>query len=232
MQFSSPLIPGRLLRRYKRFLADVRLEDGTESTVYCPNPGRMIGCSQPGARVLMSRSNAPKRKLALTLELYRDDAGWICINPLRSNTIVAEALAERALGEFTGFETIRTEAPVAPGCRLDFRLDAPRRTAWIEVKTTTLVRGTTGQFPDAVTVRGRKHLQHLAELARRSHEAYALFVIARPGCQRFAPADDIDPAYGEALRAAAQAGVRVRAFSSQVSPELFKLGPAVPVALG
>jgi len=159
-----------LIRRYKRFLADIRLSDGSELTVHCPNPGSMQGTKAPGSAVRCSTSENPKRKLRHTLEMIRVGRIWVGLHAVKANAIVRRALTENAYSPFSGYETIESEVTVAEGSRFDFRLwghASHDEACWIEVKSVTLCDGRQARFPDAVTIRGRRHLEHL--IARKQH---------------------------------------------------------------
>ncbi|WP_075879518.1 DNA/RNA nuclease SfsA [Vreelandella massiliensis] len=212
------LVPGVLLKRYKRFLADVRLDDGREVVAHCPNTGSMKAVNVPGARVWLSPSDNPKRKLAWTWELIAlpqpdGTQALASVHTGRANRIVEAALAEGSVAPLAGYATLKREVKVE-GARLDFQLSDPARgSAYIEVKQVTLKEADGhGYFPDAVSVRGTKHLQTLARLAQAGERAVLLFCVAHEGIEDVAPAAHIDAAYAEALREAHQHGVEVLAY--------------------
>lgn len=214
--------PGRLLRRYKRFLADVLLDDGREITAWCPNPGRMTGCAGPGWRVWVSRSNRPNRKLAHTWEVSEDPSGTrILVHTGRTNAVAVEAIEAGLLPSLSGYATVRAEVKDHAGSRVDLRLEAPGRPhCWVEVKAVTLpAAGRTGAFPDSVTARGRKHLGALAARVEAGDRAVQLYVLARGDLDAVRPAHEIDPAYAAALRDAADRGVELIALRAVVEPE-------------
>lgn len=230
-------VRGRLVRRYKRFLADVERPDGSVVTVHCPNPGSMLGLQRPGSAVRCTTHDDPKRKLRHTLEMIRVGRVWVGLHTLRANQLAARALARGAIGDLRGYATLRSEVAVGGGSRLDFALEGhPQdpRPAYVEVKSVTL-RGDDdherGLFPDAVTERGRRHMQTLARLHRQGARAVVLFVVQRADCREVHPADDIDPAYGRALRAAAKAGVEVLALGARVTARRITLERTLPVVL-
>lgn len=209
--FPTPLREARLVRRYRRFLADVRFRDGSSATVHCANPGAMTGCDRPGSPVLLSRGRSPRRKLPWTWELVRVGRTWVSVN-----TAVANRMAGRWLGAgrlLPGRGPVRREVRVA-GSRFDFELGDG---TLVEVKTVTLERDGIGAFPDSVTERGRRHLETLARL--RGRERVLLYFVARGDLFAVRPADEIDPRYGAALRAAADAGVEVRAVGVRFGPQ-------------
>lgn len=211
MNFPSPLAHGQLVSRYKRFFADVLLDDGTAITAHCPNPGAMLGLNQPGLGCWVSRSDDPKRKLAWTLELVEADGGLVGINTLLPNRLVAEALAADAIPELTGYATHRREVKYGENSRVDFLLTADDRPAcWLEIKNCHLSR-TSGlaEFPDCVAARSTKHLRELAAMVLAGDRAVALFVVQRTDCQTFAACHDLDPVFARGLDQAADAGVEV-----------------------
>jgi len=227
-------LEGRLVRRYKRFLADVEFASGEVVTVHCPNPGSMRGTDAPGSRVRCSVSDNPKRKLAHTLEMIRVGRIWVGLHAVRANHLAARALEAGAIAGLEGYARVESEVKVDERSRLDFRLDdhARRREAcFIEVKSVTMAEGEGGLFPDAVTERGRKHLEALAHLRSSGHRAVLLFVVQRGDCVSVSPADTIDPAYGETLRAVAAQGVETIAVRARVSARSIRLEGTLPVLL-
>jgi sugar fermentation stimulation protein A len=224
MRFDPPLTEGRLERRYKRFLADVAI-DGRVETVHCPNPGSMLGLAEPGARVWISRSANPARKLALTWELVEARGALVGINTAFANALVAEALANGRIPELAGYREIRREVPYGERSRVDFRLaGAGRPSCYVEVKSVTLARlPPEAEFPDSVTARGARHLAELEACRRRGERAVMLFLAQRPDCTRLAIAGDIDPAYARAFAAAIRAGVEVLAYACRLSPEAIEI---------
>ncbi len=231
-------LEGRLLRRYKRFLADVELASGDVVTVHCPNPGSMRGTDRPGSRVRCSTSDNPKRKLAHTLEMIRVGRVWVGLHTLRANQLASRALASGAISGLAGYREIRAEASVpaeiSTNSRLDFRLSRHRRRdedAYVEVKSVTMANSARALFPDAVTERGRKHLEVLAGLRATGHRAVLLFCVQRGDCSSVSPADEIDPAYGETLRAVAKEGVEIVAIRARVTARAIRLEGTLPVRL-
>ena len=219
MDFASPLAHGVLVSRYKRFFADVVLDDGTEITAHCPNPGAMLGLNTPGLGAWVSRSDDPKRKLAHTLELVEADGGLVGINTMHPNRIVAEALAADAIPELTGYATHRREVRYGANSRVDFLLEHPDRApCWLEIKNCHLRRtGTLAEFPDCVAARSLKHLRELTAMVEAGERAVMLFVIQRTDCDAFAACAELDPAYAKGLTTAAEAGVEVLAYACDIS---------------
>ncbi len=229
-------LSGRLVRRYKRFLADVRLDgpEGETLVVHCPDPGSMRGCSTPGARVRCSTSDNPRRKLKHTLEMIRVGHTWVSTHSSRANQLVALALEAGAIPALRGYTEQRREVAVGKGSRLDFRLDGHSRRdqpAFVEVKSVTLADGRTARFPDSVTQRGRRHVETLARLHREGARAVLLFVVQRGDCDRMVLADDLDPEFGKALRLAVSSGVEVHAIGAKIGARAIELRGRLPVNL-
>jgi sugar fermentation stimulation protein A len=230
MDFPSPLVRGRLAQRYKRFFADVVLDDGAPVTAHCPNPGAMLGLNVPGLPVWLSRSDDPKRKLAHTLELVEADGGLVGVNTMHPNRLVAEALAADAIPELAGYESVRREVRYGADSRVDFLLEDPARPrCWLEVKNCHLRRaGTLAEFPDCVAARSAKHLRELEAMVAVGERAVALFVVQRTDCDAFAACHDLDPAFARGLDQAANAGVEVLVYACEMSPERVRLSHALP----
>lgn len=227
-------VTGRLVRRYKRFLADVERPGGEVVTVHCPNPGAMLGLQRPGSAVRCTTSDNPKRKLQHTLEMIRVGRVWVGLHTLRANQLAARALSTHAVKGLEGYAEVRSEVGVGGGSRLDFALSGHSedpRTAYVEVKSVTMRGEGSGLFPDAVTTRGRRHMETLQRLHQNGARAVVLFVVQRADCREVRPADDIDPAYGEALRAAAGAGVEVLALRARVTARRIAMEQMLPVVL-
>ncbi len=232
MPSPAPLQAARLLRRYKRFLADVELEDGEVLTVHCPNPGRMIGVQEAGAPVLLRDSQNPKRKLRWTLQSIQVGATWVNLDTHLANPAVEGWVRDGRIEELAGYDELRREVPYGKNSRIDLllqRADAPP--CYVEVKSTTLVADREARFPDAVTARGLKHLHELSDVARAGQRAVLFFLVGRDDADGFAPADDIDPAYGQGLRLALAAGVELLAYSALVTPQGMQLHRRLPLSL-
>lgn len=209
-----PLTDGTIITRYKRFLADVELANGEVITAHCPNTGRMKGCWTPGAPVQLSAADNPKRKLRWTLERVDMGAGWVGVNTARVNHIIADFIAAGAIAPLRGYEHIdkepRYHAPGFPKSRFDLLLGRDGRAdCYVEIKNTTLLDGARIRFPDAVTERGRKHLNLLQHAAQQGHRAVLVFAVNRPEGKYFCAAADIDPAYDETLKRVRQNGVEI-----------------------
>lgn len=230
MQFPQSLERGVLVQRYKRFFADVAMDDGRQVTAHCPNPGAMLGLNTPGMRVWLSRSDAPSRKLAHTLEMVEADGGLVGVNTMLPNRLVAEALAAEVIPELAGYPLIRREVKYGEASRVDFLLEGPDRPAcYLEVKNVHLMRGgRLAEFPDCVSARALKHLGDLSAEVARGNRAVLLFAIQRTDCEAFEAAGDIDPAYGAGLIAAARMGVEVLCYACDINPRAIRLTKAVP----
>jgi sugar fermentation stimulation protein A len=224
-----PLIPGTLVRRYKRFLADIILEDGTAVTVHCPNSGSMKGCSAPGSRVYISRSSNPARKYPFTWELVESDGFWAGINTSLPNRLAHEAIENCTIKELLGYEAIRPEVPYGEHSRIDLLLESPASRCFVEVKNVTLVENGLALFPDAVTTRGQKHLNELIRVVREGDRAVIFFTVQRGDGLCVAPADSIDPEYGRLLRLAIKNGVEALAYRALVTPQEIVLTERLPV---
>ncbi len=206
------LANGRMLRRYKRFLADVELDNGELVVAHVPNTGRMTGCWEPGAPVQLSWSDNPRRKLAWTLERVDMGRGWVGVNTQRANPVVEEALLRRQLPGLEAYKNIRREVRSSQGSRLDFLLQQQGMPdVWLEVKNVTLPGKDCLCFPDALSARGRRHLRELADLRRQGHRAVILYALNRPEGRCFRPADDVDAEYGRLLREVLRQGVEALA---------------------
>ncbi len=233
MRFPAPLIQATLVKRYKRFLADVMLPSGETVTAHCANPGSMIGLAAPGARVWLSQSNNPSRKLTHSWELIEVDLGGgaelVGINTLNPNALAAEALAAGAIPELTGYATVRREVKYGENSRVDFLLEAPGRPpCYVEIKNVHLMRQAgLAEFPDAVTKRGAKHLTELAAMKAAGVRAVMLFLVQIGSAQRFALARDIDPAYGRAFDTARAAGVEAIARRCRLSHDGIEVAEAI-----
>jgi len=230
MQFPSPLERGRLVSRYKRFFADVVLDDGREITAHCPNPGAMLGLNTPGLPAWISRSDSPTRKLAHTLELVEADGGLVGINTMHPNRIVAEALEAGLIPELAGYETVRREVKYGAASRVDFLLTDPARpSCWLEVKNVHLMRGGgLAEFPDCVAARSLRHLAELSREVADGARAVMLYVVQRTDCDRFDAASDLDPAYAQGLLVATQAGVEVLCYDCDISFDRIGLRRRLP----
>ena len=230
MQLPQPLTEGRLIRRYKRFLADIELEDGSQVTAHTANTGSMQQCAVPGQKVLLSKSDNPKRKLAWSWELVEVNGHWVDINTHRANRVVEEALRENLLPGLQGY-TVRPEFSFADS-RIDFMLEDANEKVLLEVKNVTLCcQPGLACFPDAVTTRGQKHLRELIKAKQEGWRAVIFFLVQRGEAELFSPADDIDAEYGRLLRDAVVCGVEAIACRTLVSPTENRVDKKIPVKL-
>ena len=232
MQFNQKLQPGVLIRRYKRFLADIQLENKTTVTVHCPNSGSMLGCSDPGSPVLLSRSDNPRRKYPHTLEMVQAGTVWVGVNTGLTNRLVREALEHGIINEFGRLDAITQEIKTSDNTRLDFLLEQQGKKIFLEVKNCSLADKRVAMFPDAVTARGTKHLLELAALKQQGHLAAVLFCVQRGDADCFMPAAHIDPLYAENLAKVAAGGVMVLAYQADVSPGEIRIAGKLPVKRG
>lgn len=240
MRLEKNLQEGILVRRYKRFLADITTSTGEEFTIHCPNTGSMKNCQEPGSRIWYTDSGNPKRKYACTWELVEVDGRHIVgINTGRANRLVQEAIGSASVDSLRGYSDIRSEVPYGDQkSRIDLllegRSDAPDALCYIEVKNVSLGLGDgLGRFPDAVTSRGQKHLQELLAMRERGHRAVMFFCVQHSGIERLEPADDIDPEYGRLLREVVDLGVEVLAYRAEfdIQASSIALGQRIPVVL-
>jgi sugar fermentation stimulation protein A len=232
----APLVPGRFLKRYQRFFADVRLEDGSIVTAHCANSGSMKTCLVPDGRVWLSGNCDPKRKLKYTWELAEVDNAWAYVHPVRANHLVREAILGNVLSELGGYDEIIPECPFGTNTRFDFLLQRGPEKHYVEVKNVTLgLTAGRSSFPDAVSARATKHLHELVNAVRAGSRATLVFCASRTDASSVEPADDIDPEYGRALRWAAREGVQLLAYRIVVNvdpPSPFvTLSHRIPVRL-
>jgi len=239
MQFSEPLVRGRLVRRYQRFLTDVVLDDGRALTAHCPNSGAMTGVDQPGAVVWLSHSAKPGRKYAYTLELVESEGGLVGVNTAHPNAIVAEAVAAGRIPQLAGYRRLRREVPYGQRSRVDLLLeDDALPPFYLEVKNVHLYRpergagpdgGRVAEFPDCPTARGARHLEELAAVVRGGARAGLLYLVQRTDCDYFRIAADLDPAYAKAAAAAIEAGVAMLCFACRLSPTAIDFDRPLPI---
>jgi len=231
MDLPSPLIGGRLIRRYQRFLADVRLDSGEIVTAHCPNTGSMTGCNIPDSPVLLSVRDRPGRKYPYTWELVQSGGVWAGINTAHPNRLVADGVLDGTVTELQGYEAVRREVPYGSNSRIDLLLEGKRGVCHVEVKNVTLVEQGRALFPDAVTLRGQKHLRELEQVVSSGGRGVIFFVVQRGDAISVAPADAIDPEYGRLLRRAVSVGVEALAYRALVTPERIVLQERLPVCL-
>lgn len=228
----EPLVHGTLVKRYKRFLADVRLRDGTLVTAHCTNTGSLATCDTPGWRVVLTTHDKPSRKLRYTWELVHNEVCWIGINTLRANRLAEEAILHGHIPELSGYERLERERRYGTGSRIDLLLSCGEQRCYVEVKNASK-REPDGavSFPDAPTERGRKHLHELMATAAQGHRAVMLYVVQREDCHAFRPDADTDPDYANLLHEAAEAGVEALAYRAVVTPTSITLRHRLPATL-
>lgn len=225
----SALVPGRLIRRYKRFLADVDLDGMGKVTVHCPNSGSMLGALVPGARVYCAPAEDPGRRTAYTWQMIRIGRHWVGINTLDANRLAWLAAQKQAVEMFQGAGEVRREVKTGPHTRLDLMLQRPQGPLYVEVKNVSLVQDGVARFPDAVTTRGAKHLEELMRLKADGAGAGMLYVVQRADAEAFGPARDIDPDYARLYDQARAAGVEITAVMASVSPQRVTLRWDLPL---
>jgi sugar fermentation stimulation protein A len=221
MKLEAPIERAQLIKRYKRFLADVTLADGRELTVHCPNPGAMTGLAVPGMMVGLLPAPNPKAKLPLRWELCHADGSWVGVNTNRPNKLAEEAVLAGAIPELAGYDSLRREVKYGENSRIDLFLETPDRPdCYVEIKNVHLMRKPgLAEFPDSVTARGAKHLGELANMVADGHRAVMLFIVQRTDCSTMSLAHDIDPNYAKAMAEARAAGVEVYCYKCAIDEE-------------
>ena len=238
MKYASPLVRGRLIKRYKRFLADVKLDDGTTITCTCPNTGSMLGLTEPGSILWLAESDSPTRKYRHTWEMIENDAGagptLVGINTHLPNKLVTEAIEAGKISPLKGYQSLKREQKYGANSRIDILLDDDDRgRAYVEIKNVHLMREAgLAEFPDSVTERGAKHLAELSEMVRGGHRAVMLYLVQRADANSFNLASDIDPNYAAAFKLAKAAGVEALAYRCRLSPEEIVIDRKIPVRIG
>ena len=231
MKFSTPLVKGKLLKRYKRFLADVELENGDIITAHCANTGSMKTCGSPGDIVHLSYNPSPKRKLAYSWEYTETKNGYIGINTMRPNRIVEGAITEKVIPELSCYDSIRREVKYGESSRIDLLLESADKLlppCYVEIKNVTLKEEQHVAFPDAVTKRGLKHLQELSAVAKNGERAVLFFLVNRPDADSMCIASQIDPDYAQGLTDAMASGVEVFAYQVAASLEGMSISRKLP----
>ena len=233
MQFDPPLVRGTLIKRYKRFLADIQLSDGSVVVAHCPNPGSMKTCAEPGWGACISPATNPSRKLKWTLEVIDASGTQIMVNTARPNRIVKEAIERAQIDELAGYRNIRTEVKYGENSRIDLLLEKEESpSCFVEIKNVTmLAEDRTAAFPDSVSKRAAKHMNELAAMVQKGHRAVVFFLVSRTHVDQMRPADEIDAAYGESLRAAIDMGVEALAYQLDFTDEAVTVGKRLPILL-
>ncbi|WP_439184823.1 DNA/RNA nuclease SfsA [Carboxylicivirga taeanensis] len=230
MIFETPLIHGTLIKRYKRFLSDIRLDDGSIVVAHCTNSGSMKTCIEEGAEVYLSPATDPKRKTRYTWEMIKINGQWVGINTSHPNLIAFEAVKSGALKQLAGYTHVQREVKTGDS-RIDIMAQNEHETCFIEVKNVTMKDGQFARFPDAVTTRGKKHLEELMRLKQEGIRAVMIYIIQRSDVDIFAPAHDIDLAYAQTLMQAHKAGVEIIPLQVKVSPSEIVIDKELPVDL-
>ncbi|MBN1821284.1 MAG: DNA/RNA nuclease SfsA [Prolixibacteraceae bacterium] len=223
MKFEKALVHGTLVSRYKRFLADVRLDDGTVVTAHCTNSGSMKSCLEEGAEVYLTPVDEPKRRTKFTWEMIKINSGWVGINTGNPNKLAFEVVSAGTIPGLEGYTNVKREVTFGDS-RFDIYAENDREKCFIEVKNVTLKEGKYALFPDAVTTRGQKHLNTLTEVKRQGYRAVMLYVVQRTDVEIFALAKEIDPEYAKTLKKAFNAGVEIFPVQAIVSPEKIIVG--------
>lgn len=232
MRFQTPLVSGRLIRRYNRFLSDVRLDSGEIVKAHCPNPGSMMGLKDEGLKVWLEPNDDPKKKLKFGWRLVEFDNGhWVGIDTAVPNRVVKEALEAGDVSELRVYRTVRPEVKYGTNSRVDFLLTQDGLPdAYVEVKNVHLLREDDwAEFPDSVTTRGAKHLAELSEMVAQGHRAVMLYLVQRTDCARLKMASDLDPGYARAFEDACKAGVQMICYDTRISTEGVSFGRPLPV---
>lgn len=230
MKFDTPLIHGTLIKRYKRFLTDVKLDDGIEVIAHCTNSGSMKTCIEEGAEVYLSPAKDPKRKTKFTWEMIKINGDWVGINTSHPNLIAYEAIKKGEIKQLQGYDHVQREVKTG-NSRIDIMAQNKHETCFIEVKNVTMKDGNHARFPDAVTTRGKKHLDELMALKKEGIRAVMLYIIQRSDVEIFAPAHDIDPDYANTLKKAYKEGVEIIPLQVKVSPEKIIIDRELPFTL-
>ncbi len=228
MEFATPLVPARLIRRYKRFLADVRLEDGREVVAHCANPGSMMGLAVPDTKIWLEPNDDPKKKLKYGWRLVDHENGHFTgVDTSIPNRALKAALLAHEVPGLPNYDLVRPEVKYGEKSRIDFLLSGPSGDTYVEVKSVTLSRNKgLAEFPDSVTARGAKHLGELSKMVARGHKSVMLYLVQRTDCHSVALARDLDPGYGAAFDAAK--GVEVLAMDCHISPAGITVGKTLP----
>ncbi|MEP2027370.1 MAG: DNA/RNA nuclease SfsA [Paracoccaceae bacterium] len=232
MRFQTPLVPARLIRRYKRFLADCHLEDGQEITAHCANPGSMMGLATPGTKVWLEPNNDPKKKLKFGWRLVDHQNGHFTgVDTAVPNRVLGAALRANQIADFAEYDNVRGEVKYGANSRIDYLLTQDGLPAmYLEIKSVTLSRQPSlAEFPDSVTARGTKHLEELQQMVQDGHRAAMFFLVQRTDCTEFDLAEDIDPAYAAAFDAARKAGVEAYCFDTRITPHYVEMGNPIRI---
>jgi sugar fermentation stimulation protein A len=231
MQFKTNLIKGKLLKRYKRFLADVMLEDGTEVIAHCPNPGSMLGLASAGSSVWLEPNNDPKKKLKYGWRLVEEKDRMVCIDTSIANIVIKESLEKKEILELS-YQDFKPEVKYSDNSRIDFLLSSPNQQTYLEIKSVTLMREKgIVEFPDSITKRGSKHLEDLSKMVTLGYQSILLFLCMRSDASRLRIAADLDSIYGSAIKAALASGVQLICYDTDVTKCGVRLGKPLLVEI-
>jgi sugar fermentation stimulation protein A len=233
MIFPEPLQSGILIKRYKRFLTDIRLQNDDQITIFCPNTGSLMGCNTPDSKVWFSKAENTERKYPHTWEIIEIDGHRIGINTHIANHLVEEAIVNGTINELAGYPHLKKEVKYGKNSRIDILLSDENQTnkCYVEVKNVTLGKENIGYFPDAVTTRGTKHLQELMQMKQDGHRAVLVFCVQHTGVNQVKAAEFIDPTYSQTLQEAHKGGVEVLAYQAHISESEIKLHTSLPVII-
>ncbi len=231
MKFSTKLIGGRLVRRYRRFLVDVQLDSGAIVTAHCPNSGTMVGCSEPGSYVLLSESNDRHRRNAYTWELTNMNETWVGINVAMARKVVAESIQAKLIPSLQNYRELLIDAEYGRGNKVDVMMHGSDQNVFINVYHVAWAENRTARFPETPNARARKGLKELTEIAAQGHRAIALYFVQRADCDSFSPSPSIDPEFKKLFHAATNQGVEIMAYRAAITPEEIALGIPIPCAL-
>lgn len=229
VKYSKPLFTGRLIKRYKRFLADIVLDNDEEIVAHVPNTGSMLSTRTPGSRVAVSYNPSPKRKLDWTLQLVESNNVWVSVNTITSNAMIENSIQTGNIPSLAGYQSLRREVKYGLNSRIDILLSTDEQLCYVEVKNVTYSEGNVALFPDAVTKRGTKHLNELKQMISQGHRAVILFLVNRVDCLHMSPADKIDLVYAQTLTDAVSHGVEAMAVRFEHSIDGYTFDKEIPV---
>lgn len=228
MTFSTKLLGGTLVKRYRRFLVDVQLDNGSIVTAHCPNSGTIVGCCEPGRPVLLSQNNDPHRRNAYTFEMINMNGTWVGVNVFVPRKVVAESLRAHRIPSLIGFDDLTLDAEYGLGNTVDILMLGVEYNLFMNVYHVAWVENRVAKFPETANARARKGMQNLLDIAEQGHRAVAFFLVQRGDCDRFAPAVDVDPEFGNIFKKAQLKGVEIMAYRADVSPKGIQLGVPLP----
>lgn len=231
MKFQAPLVKGILIKRYRRSLADVKLNDGATITAHCPNTTAMLGCYKPGNPVILSDSGNPSRRHRHTWELINMDGTWVCVNPMMAKKVIYEAIEKGMIPSLSEYREIDREATYGTGTKIDMILHGMERNCFINIYPVTWTENGTALYPDFASERVTKSLLGLNEIVKQEHSAMAFFFVQRGDCTRFKPAEQIDRTFLKAMLSVESKGVEIMVYRAAVTEEEISLGEPIPYSL-